>query len=121
LNPAHQDLSNNTKCTFQSLRNFQLGFNLIFSEEINHILELLHHKSKHHETKLVHPSSLIAFQRDQECDLKYLRLVDLISTNKTKQTTFIDRCTFFLQVKKKSHPMYDQTERLGAVFSLLYG
>ncbi len=32
LNPAHQDLSNNTKGTFQFLRNFQ--FNLIFSEEI---------------------------------------------------------------------------------------
>jgi hypothetical protein len=34
LNPAHQDLSNNNKGTFQLLRNFQLWFNLIFSEEI---------------------------------------------------------------------------------------
>jgi hypothetical protein len=34
LNPAHQDLSNNTKGTFQLLQNFQLRFNLIFSEEI---------------------------------------------------------------------------------------
>jgi hypothetical protein len=34
LNPAHQGLSNNTKGTFQFLRNFQLQFNLIFSEEI---------------------------------------------------------------------------------------
>ncbi len=34
LNPAHQDLSNNTKGTLQFLRNFQLWFNLIFSEEI---------------------------------------------------------------------------------------
>jgi hypothetical protein len=34
LNSAHQDLSNNTKGTFQFLRNFQLRFNLIFSEEI---------------------------------------------------------------------------------------
>jgi hypothetical protein len=33
-NPAHQDLSNNTKGTFQFLRNFQLPFNLIFSQEI---------------------------------------------------------------------------------------
>jgi len=31
---AHQDLSNNTKGTFQFLRNFQLRLNLIFSEEI---------------------------------------------------------------------------------------
>jgi hypothetical protein len=34
LNPAHQDLSNNTKGTFQFLRIFQLGFNFIFCEEI---------------------------------------------------------------------------------------
>ncbi len=34
LNPAHQDLSNRTKGTLQLLRNFQLQFNLIFSEEI---------------------------------------------------------------------------------------
>jgi hypothetical protein len=34
LNPAHQDLSSNTKGTFQFLRNFQLWFNLIFSEEV---------------------------------------------------------------------------------------
>ncbi len=32
--PAHQDLSNNTEGTFQFLRNFQLQFNLVFSEEI---------------------------------------------------------------------------------------
>jgi hypothetical protein len=34
LNPAHKDVSNNTKGTFQFLQNFQLQFNLIFSEEI---------------------------------------------------------------------------------------
>ncbi len=33
-NPALQDLSNNTKGTFEFLRNFQLLFNLIFSEEV---------------------------------------------------------------------------------------
>jgi hypothetical protein len=33
-NSAHQNLSNNTKGSFQFLRNFQLWFNLIFSEEI---------------------------------------------------------------------------------------
>jgi len=36
LNLAHQDLSNNTKATFQFLRNFQLQFYFIFSEEIIH-------------------------------------------------------------------------------------
>jgi hypothetical protein len=34
LNPAHQDLSKNTKGTFKFLRKSQLQFNLIFSEEI---------------------------------------------------------------------------------------
>jgi hypothetical protein len=34
VTPAHQDLSNNTKGTFQILLNFQLRFNLILSEEI---------------------------------------------------------------------------------------
>jgi hypothetical protein len=34
IHPAHQGLSNNTKGTFQFLRNFQLQFNLIFSEKI---------------------------------------------------------------------------------------
>jgi hypothetical protein len=31
---VHQDLSNNTKGTFQLFQNFQLQFNLIFSEKI---------------------------------------------------------------------------------------
>jgi len=34
LNPAHQDLSKNSKGTSQFLQKFQLRFNLIFSEEI---------------------------------------------------------------------------------------
>jgi hypothetical protein len=34
MKSSHQDLSNNTKSTFQFLRNFQLQFNLIFSEKI---------------------------------------------------------------------------------------
>jgi hypothetical protein len=42
---------------------------IIFSEEIFNIQELLHRKSKRHETKPMHPSSLRAFQRDQERDL----------------------------------------------------
>jgi hypothetical protein len=34
LNPAHQNLSNNTKGRFRFLRNFELRINLIFREEI---------------------------------------------------------------------------------------
>jgi len=52
----------------------------------SNIQELLHHKSKHHETKLMHPSSSRAFQRHQEHDLEHLGLVDLIGTKQNKQT-----------------------------------
>jgi hypothetical protein len=54
------------------------------------IQELLHHhKSKHHETKPMHPSSSRAFKRDQEHNLKHPGSVDLIGTNKTKQTNYL--------------------------------
>jgi hypothetical protein len=53
------------------------------------IQELLHHKSKHHETKPMQPSSSKAFQRHQEHDLKHPGSVDLINTNKTKQANYL--------------------------------
>jgi hypothetical protein len=46
----------------------------------------LHHKSKCHGTKPMHPSSLRAFQRHQEHDLKHPGFMDLITT---KQITFL--------------------------------
>ncbi len=48
------------------------------------IEELLHHKSKLHGTKPMHPSSLKAFQKHQEHDLKHLDLVDPTSTKQNK-------------------------------------
>jgi hypothetical protein len=48
------------------------------------IQELLHRKSKHHGTKLMHLSSSRAFQRHQEHDLEHLGLVDLIGTKQNK-------------------------------------
>jgi hypothetical protein len=51
--------------------------------------ELLQRKSKRHETKPMHPSSSRAFQRDQEGNLKHPGSVDLIGTNKTKQTNYL--------------------------------
>jgi hypothetical protein len=53
------------------------------------IQELLHHMSKHHGTKLMHPSLSRAFQSDQEHNLKHPNSVDLISTNKSKQTNYL--------------------------------
>jgi hypothetical protein len=65
------------------------------------IQELLHHKSKCHGTKPMHPSSKV-FKREQECDLKHPSLVDLISMkqNKTnKQPYFIDRLSMQVTLK----------------------
>jgi hypothetical protein len=53
------------------------------------IQELLHRKSKRHETKPMHPTSSRAFQRDQEHELKHPGSVDLIGANKTKQTNYL--------------------------------
>jgi hypothetical protein len=51
--------------------------------------ELLQYKSKCHETKPMHPSSSRAFQKDREHDLKHPSSVDLLNTNKTKQTYYL--------------------------------
>jgi hypothetical protein len=45
----------------------------------------------------MHPSSLRAFQRDQEHDMKHPGSVDLISTNKTKQTNFNEEIIQYLR------------------------
>jgi hypothetical protein len=54
------------------------------------IQKLLHHKSEHHETKPMQPSSLKAFQRYQEDDLKQPGLVDLMVTKQNKLPCFLD-------------------------------
>jgi hypothetical protein len=72
-----------TKFWFQNLV-FGNLFEFSVKKSFN-IQELLHRKSKCHETKMMHPS-LRAFQRDQERDLKQLDSMDLISINKIKQT-----------------------------------
>ncbi len=83
------------------------------------IQELLHHKSKPHETKPMHSSSLSsassAFQRhqrsSQEHNLKHPSLVDLITTkqNKTKQNklpSFTDRCDLCDKHNPFSHSQF---------------
>jgi hypothetical protein len=58
-------------------------------KKLFNIQELLHHKSKRHETKPMHPFfSSRTFQRDQEHDLKHPSLVELIVTKQNKQTAF---------------------------------
>jgi hypothetical protein len=74
--------SNSSKIFSKDLISFSV-------EKSFNIQELFHRKSKHHGTNPMDPSSLRAFQRDQECYLKHLGLVDLIGTNKTKQTNYL--------------------------------
>jgi len=90
IHPVHQGLSTNTKDTFQFLWNFQLQFNLIFSEKIIQY-------SKTSTLQVQTPWNQVdapLLKRDQKCDLKQPSSVDLISTNETKQnkwTTFLHR------------------------------
>ncbi len=88
---------------------FQLRFNLIFNDEIVQYSRTSHDMSKHHETKPVHPFSLRALQRDQECNLKHPCSVDLISSNKTnKLPPFIDRLVYVSYSKYYDlFPMWD--------------
>jgi hypothetical protein len=90
LNPVHQDLSSNTNRTFQFLWNFQLRFNLIFSEEIIQYSRTCK-SPKRHGAKPMHPSLSRAFQRHREQDLKHPGSVDLITTKQNKLPSFVDR------------------------------
>jgi hypothetical protein len=103
LNPAHQDISNNTKGTFQFLPNFQLRFNLIFSEEIIQYSRTFapQVQTSWNETKPMHPSLSRAFQRHKEHNLKSFPKTRRTQSEasqfceshnyKTKQTTFLHR------------------------------
>ncbi len=62
-------------------------------KKLLNIQELLHHKSKHHGTKPMHPSSLRAFQRHQAHDLKRPSSLDLITTKRNKPPSFINGYT----------------------------
>jgi len=89
LNPAHQDLSINTKGTFQFLWNVQLQFNIIFSEKIIQYSKTFASQVQTPWNQANTPSSSRAFQRDQEHNLKHPGSVDLLSTKKTKQANYL--------------------------------
>jgi hypothetical protein len=64
------------------------------------IQELLHHKSKRHGTKPMHPSLSRAFQRLHDHDMKHLGSVDFITTKQNKLPSFIDR---FMDLQNQIH------------------
>jgi hypothetical protein len=77
---------NNTKGKFQFLLNFQLWFNLIFRVKIIQYSRTFASQVQMswNQAHAPHPSSLRAFQRRQEHDLKHPTSVNLITTqNKT--------------------------------------
>jgi hypothetical protein len=69
------------------------------------IQELLHRKSKQHRTKPTHSSSVRAFQRHQEHNLKHLGSVDLITPKKLP--SFIERLEID-HVGQEQHKMNEQ-------------
>jgi hypothetical protein len=77
------------KAYSDSSKIFSYDLILFSAKKSFNIQELSHHNSKHHGTKPMHPSSLRAFQRHQEHNLKHPSSVDLIVTNKTKQTNYL--------------------------------
>jgi hypothetical protein len=91
LNPAHQDLCNNTKGTFQFLRNFQLRFNLI--------------QWRNHSIFKNFCTTSPTVMEPSPCAPPHLKppsWVDLICKNKTnKLSSFIDRCHSFKTIKKR--------------------
>jgi len=94
LNPAHQDLSNNTKGTFQFLWKFQLQFNLIFSDKLIWYSRTFAAQVKTSWNQAHAHLLTESFQKTPrtQSEASWFDLVDLISTNKTnKQPFFIDR------------------------------
>jgi hypothetical protein len=92
LNPPHEDLSNNTKGTFQFLQDFQLRFNLICSEEIIQYSRTFAPQVQTSWNQAMHPSSSwSACQRHQEQHLKHPGSVDLITTKQNKTNNFLHR------------------------------
>ncbi len=79
------------------------------------IQKLLHGKSKRHGTKLMHPSSLRAFQSHQEHYLKHTNSVDLITTKQNKLPSFID-IDWMDRHTTRSHMSLIETLSLGYSF-----
>jgi hypothetical protein len=105
LNPAHQDLSNNTKGTFQFLQKFQLWFNLVFSEEIilypRIFAEQVH---KRHEKKAHAPRLIIeSFQKTPRTisEASWFSGSHNYKTKQNKLPSFIDRW----QGRSVTHPL----------------
>jgi hypothetical protein len=83
--PCHQLIFPSKTWFFGIYLNFQQH------KSLKNQSKFLHHKSKHHGTKPMHPSSLRAFQRHQEHDLKHPGLVNFIITKQKKLLSFINR------------------------------
>jgi hypothetical protein len=99
LNLVHQDLSNNTKGTFQFLWNVQLQFNLIFNEKIIQYSKTFALQVQVPWNQANAALLLKSFPKRPRSDLKHPGLVDLLSTNKTKQTNYLPSYIYMLFAK----------------------
>ncbi len=94
IKSSPQDLSNDTKGTFQFLRNFQPWFNLIFSKKI---IQYSRTFAPQVQTSWnwAHAHLLLeSFPKTPRNHLKHPGLVDLITTKQNKLPSFIGRLCF---------------------------
>jgi hypothetical protein len=90
-NPAHQDLSINTKRQVPILSKFSATISFNFQWKYHSIFKNFFTGSPNAiKPKPMHPSSR-AFKRHQEHNMKHLSLMDLITTMQNKLPSFIDR------------------------------
>jgi len=102
LNPAHQDLSSNTKGAFQFLQNFQLQFNLIYIKEIIQYSRTFALQVQTSWNQAHAPLLFESFPKTRSGDnLKQAGLVDLIITKQNKKIT-----NFSIYFLLKSHPFF---------------
>jgi hypothetical protein len=96
-NPAHQDLSNNTKGTIQFLWNFQQRFILIFSEEIIQYLRTFTPQVQTPWNPADAPLLLESFLNwpRMRSEASQFRGSDSLQNERNKLPSFIDRSNLF--------------------------
>ncbi len=92
LNATHQDLSNNTDGTSQFLRNFEVGFNLIFSEKIIQYSGTFAPQVQTSWNQAHAPLLDESFPKTSRTRSEHPSSVDLITTKQNRPPSFTDRC-----------------------------
>jgi hypothetical protein len=97
LNPTHKDLSNNTKGTFQFFGNFQLWFNLIFSEKIIQYstTSTLQAQTPWNQAHCTPPPQELSKENKNAIWKILVWWIPSIQNKTNKLSSFVDRLSFF--------------------------